>query len=1217
MKSTLRFLASGLIVASLFLTVAYGQGSQTGGLTGTVMDPQGAFVSGATIDVINEATSSSERRITTDANGNFATTLLPPGTYRLDVTAPNFKQSRITGVQIRVNETARQDVTLELGGVNEVVTVQAVDTIINTTSATMGQPITSQTLEALPLAAPNFLFLLTLSSGTAGEPTDVRTAGRGTADINVNGQRTSNNSLQIDGINVNDFNLAHFDTVPLPNPNVIQEFKVSTSLYDASLGSKGGGSINLVMKSGTKDWHATGYWSHRNDVLNANEWFRNQRGLPRARLLQNVFGFSGSGPIPKAGGFWFFNYQGVRARNGIDPAGSSLSPLLNNFPTNADGTTSATLLANAFGLPVAEIDPTAVRILNQPSTLYGGAFLIPRAGQAGCDTPRRADGSINPTGTFRCNFSGIAPIIDDQYTITYDRSWRGGNDKLTGRWFFDDGSVARPFGTAATLAYASNVDQKNRFLTLSHTHLFNPRVVNELRFGFSRFLSTFAPDDHVSLADVGATRPNSADVPGLYFISVTGLFTVGVGVNDERGTVSNAFNLSDTVSWVKGAHSFRFGGEGARYQLNRYNRFATRGSLTFGGVAGTAFDTAFETFITGRATSLQSAAGDPQRYFRNTDISFFAQDDWKVSQRLTVNLGLRWEGLGFSNEKFHRLGNYDARILQANRNANPFVFPADVSIGGFTGGTPGMGGCVMDKCRDTDNWAPRVSFAYDLFGDQSTVIRGGYGIYYQRLSNQNILQANLSPPFNVQPIENRADGSPGQILANPFPNTSSGGLIAQNLIPQSSRFAGVIGDINTAAGIPIFINQNGERCLNYGGTASNCSINLAAFTAPPLDFESPYTQQWNLMLQRDIGRGFAVEAAYVGSQYVGGLGVYNPFMAPLASPSNPIRVTDINGVTHTITTNTLNNESLRHQLLGLSARRGARFSGGVGRGKYHSAQFTLSRRFHDGLYFQAAYTFSKTRDNVSGSLATDEFNATRAGQTGSNLVNFGTRDPNLNFARGDFDRPHRFVASYNWELPIGRGRRFLGGIGSVADKFLGGWAISGIVTYQNGLPFNITGTGGGAFGGLGATTPVMVCAPLAQQITTLPTCTPGATTTIDQALLTGPMQGRLNNYVNPNFFIQPGNVPNADGTGVTDYGNVPRNAFRAPFQQNWDMSLMKRMTFFERHTLSIRMDVFNVWNHPVFASPSSVSIATRSTFGQITNTAIPARLIQFGVKYDF
>ena len=1213
MRSVLRLLTSGLLVA-LFCAAAFAQGSQTGGITGVVTDPQGAVVAGATVDIINDATGKSERRVTSDADGNYGATLLPPGTYHLEITAPSFKQARVTGVQVRVNETSRQDVSLAVGDVKEVVTVEAAETLINTTSATMGQPITAETLEALPLAAPNFLFLLTLSSGTAGEPPDVRTAGRGTADINVNGQRTSNNSLQIDGINVNDFNLAHFDTVPLPNPNVIQEFKVSTSLYDASLGAKGGGAINLVLRTGSKDWHGQAYWSHRNDVFNANEWFRNQKGLPKARLLQNVFGGSGSGPIPKVGGFWFFNYQGVRARNGIDPLGSALSPTINAFPTNPDGTTSAALLASAFNLPVNQIDPVAVNILNLKSTLYGGEFLIPRPTQTGCKVPTNATGT---TFTFSCSFSGVAPIEDNQHTITYDRSMRGGDDKVTGRWFYDNGSTIRPYGTAGTLAYPSASAQKNRFITLNETHIFSPRVINEFRFGFSRFLSTFAPTDVVNLADVSASRPNSGDVPGLYFINITGLFSLGVGVNDERGTVSNAFTWSDTVSWVRGAHAFRFGGEAARFQLNRYNRFATRGNLTFGGVAGTEVNTAFKTFITGRATNLQSAAGDPQRYFRNTDISFFIQDDWKINQRLTVNLGVRWEGLGFAKEKYHRLGNYDARILQANPNANPFVFAEEVSIGGFTGGTPGVPGCVMDNCRDKDNFAPRLSFAYDINGDQRTVLRGGYGMYYQRLSNQNILQANLSPPFNVQPIEARTSGEPRQILANPFPNTSGGGLIAQNLIPQASRFAGVIGNINTAAGIPIFINDNGERCLNFGGTATNCSINLAAFSAPPLDFEAPLTHQWNVMIQRDLGRGFALETAYVGSYYTGGLGIYNPFMAPLASPENPISVTDINGVTHTITTNTLNNEALRHRLLGLSGRRGARFSGGVGRAHYHSGQFTVSRRFHDGLYFQAAYTYSRTRDNVSGSLATDEFNVTRAGQGGSNLINFGSRDPELNYARGDFDRPHRFVASYNWDLPVGRGRRFLGGIGSVADKFLGGWALSGIVSYQSGLPYSVTATGGGAFGSIGITTPVLICAPLADQIQTLPTCTPGTTTTIEQATLSGPIHTRLNNLINPNMFIQPANVPNADGTGVTNYGNVPRNAFRAPFQQNWDMSVMKRMTFWERHTLSLRMDIFNVWNHPVFASPASVSIGTRGTFTQVTNTAIPARLIQFGLKYDF
>src|SRR5207245_269360 len=305
------------------------------------------------------------RTLTTGDDGGFAATLLPPGKYRLEVSAPNFKKANVAGLEVTITETTRQDVTLEPGNIQETVNVEAAPTLINPSSATTGQALDGQTLRSLPLASPNFLFLLNLSTGVTGEPTDVRSAGRGTADVTVNGQRTSNNSVTLQGINVNDFNLAHFDTVPLPNPNALQEMKVATSLYDASQGSKGGGALGLVIKSGEKNFHWEGYWQHRNDALNANEWFRNANKLSkRPRLLQNVFGGSGSGPVPKLGGFWFFNYQGVRARNGVAPNGSTVAAIVQAFPTNPDGTPSTAQLTNEFGLTTAQIDPVAVNILN-------------------------------------------------------------------------------------------------------------------------------------------------------------------------------------------------------------------------------------------------------------------------------------------------------------------------------------------------------------------------------------------------------------------------------------------------------------------------------------------------------------------------------------------------------------------------------------------------------------------------------------------------------------------------------------------------------------------------------------------------------------------------------------------------------------------------------------------------------------------------------------
>lgn len=1229
MRSVLRFLASGLLV-SLCVVFVSAQAIQTGGISGVVTDKSGALVPGATVNVISDATGKTERTITTSGDGGYTVTFLAPGKYKLEVTAANFKKAAIADVQVRITETTRQDVTLEPGNISETVNVEASPTLINPSSATTGQALDAQTLRTLPLASPNFLFLLSLSTGVTGEPTDVRSAGRGTADVTVNGQRTSNNSVTLEGINVNDFNLAHFDTVPLPNPSTLQEMKVATSLYDASQGSKGGGALGLVIRSGSKDLHWEGYWSHRNDALNANEWFRNAGGISkRARLLQNVFGGSGSGPIPKLGGFWFFNYQGVRARNGVDPNGSTLVPTIQSFPIGGDGRTSAALIAPAFGLTAAQIDPVAINILNAASTQFGGQFLVPRAGQTGCKTP----GTLN--GTFTCNFSGIAPIKDNQYTISYDRSMRDGKDKISGRWFWDEGNVAKPFGTDTNLANPRTDTQWNRFLAITHTHIFSATKVNELRAGYSRFIFANIPTDTVTLADIGAIRGNSAQFPGMYRIATS--FSIGTGVNDDRGTVSNTFNLVDTFSMVVGKHSLRLGGEAVQYQLNRFNNFAVRGAITTGATTGATPPancpvglctsnnySSFQNFLMGRITAIQSAFGDPARNFIATDYSAFIQDDYRWSPRLTFNLGLRWEAMSFGKDKLYRAGVFDPSLAAQDRN--PFLIPEKVNLAGFRG-TPGVRDCALTRCRDDNNFAPRVGFAWDIRGDQKMVLRGGYGLYYQRISNQNILQNSLAAPFTVQPLSSTAN--PALFgLANPFGTIPPPSAIASAFIPQGSHFVGLrilpgapVGqtlDVNSPFVGPIFVNDDGQMCTNYGGTANNCSINLASFTSAPLDAYTPYTQQWNLTLQRDLGSGWAAEIGYVGTHYIGGLGIWDPFIAKLASPTSPITVRDRSGVVYNITQNTVANEELRHQVLGLSRKRGSRYSGNIGVATYKSLQATVSRRLHSGLYFQAAYTWSKTMDNVSGSLSTDELNATRAGQNGANIYN-AQDNVQQNWSIGDFDRPHRLVVSYSYDLPVPKNSFF-------QNQFFKGWSISGIVTYQSGLPFSVTdGTSGTAFGG-GVGTGLLICRPAfnpadpnntANQTLSMPGCTPGATTTVQQALTTGAIQGRLVHYLNPNFISLAANVPfspdNAKG-----YGNVPRNAFRGPFQQNWDFSLIKSFTLKESHQFTARMDVFNLWNHPIFRAPSNVGLAQSpltTTFAQITETAVPARLIQFGLTY--
>src|SRR5215831_7103341 len=264
-----------IAVLTLLPALLWGQGGQTGAISGVVTDPSGGAVPNAPVNIVDETTGVSARKLVTGPDGRFVAGLLSPGNYRVEVSAQGFAQSQTRNLQVPINGTTRVDIALQVGTLNQTVEVEANPTVLNTEHATTGQAVDNRTMNTLPLPNPNVLFLLTLSPGTAGEMPDVRSANRGLVDINVNGQRTSNNSVSLNGINVNDFNLAHFDTIPLPNPNTIQDFKVATSLYDASLGSKGGGALSLVLKSGTKDLHAEAYWSHRNDALNANEYFRN------------------------------------------------------------------------------------------------------------------------------------------------------------------------------------------------------------------------------------------------------------------------------------------------------------------------------------------------------------------------------------------------------------------------------------------------------------------------------------------------------------------------------------------------------------------------------------------------------------------------------------------------------------------------------------------------------------------------------------------------------------------------------------------------------------------------------------------------------------------------------------------------------------------------------------------------------------------------------
>src|SRR5712692_2445800 len=344
--------------ALLLVTSAFGQSGSTGAITGIVQDEQGAAIPSAQVRVTNTATGVVERESSSTGAGLFDIPSLEPGTYKVEVTAKGFAKFIAEKVRVQVTETTTVKATLKIGQISETIVVTEVVTPVQLTSATTGEVIGSFTVSTLPLSTGNFLTLLTLSAGANTELFDSAALGRGQVTINVNGQRPVNNNYQLEGINSNDVNLPILDNVPLPNPQVVQEFKTQTSLYDASNGRNGGGNIQVSIKSGTKAYHGNAYEFFRNNILNANDWFLNRGLVPRPVLRQNQFGASFGGPIPKTKEFFFFmNYQGTRALSGLS-TGTSLSTTSVALPADR----SAANLTSIFfpgGLPAGftSLDP--------------------------------------------------------------------------------------------------------------------------------------------------------------------------------------------------------------------------------------------------------------------------------------------------------------------------------------------------------------------------------------------------------------------------------------------------------------------------------------------------------------------------------------------------------------------------------------------------------------------------------------------------------------------------------------------------------------------------------------------------------------------------------------------------------------------------------------------------------------------------------------------
>jgi hypothetical protein len=1188
-----------LLITALVLLVAaqlFAQGGATGAITGTVQDPSGAYVANADVKLVNQDTGIVTRVTKTDANGSFTAALMPVGTYTLTVSSPGFQEAKFKDIAVRVTETTRMTAKVAPLKVMEKVEVQAEVQSVETTTAATGQAIESSTIRELPLATQNFEQLLTLSTGAQSDLNASTQLGRGNVRVLVNGQREDNNNYLIEGISVTDYNVAQATNIPLPNPDVIQEFKVQTSLYDASQGRDSGGNVNAIMKSGTMHFHGDAYEFLRNDVLNANDYFLNRAGAKRPPVKQNIFGGSFGGPIGSEAklGFFFLNYQGTRQRSGLSP-GTLISTTLPVLPTDR----SDAAVAGAFGLP--SIDPVVHNLLNFKSNQFGnspGGYLIPSV-----------SGTPGSTGQFIISRPGR--FTDNQFTTNWDKEFHSGKDKISARFFFSDSEQVLPFGAGGLQAslggtlgtsisqgdlnFPLDLPVHNRLFTLDETHLLSNTLVNDFRFGFNHIndsLDNVAPVGSLNGASsgpltaqvLGIDRPTSNLTSSIYKFTLAS-FQIGPTPFADQHQNQNNYNFVDNVSWVRGNHTWRFGGEYTRVNLDKLFPQVFNGQLFFVPTLDGFSD--FQNFLQGSAQASFGGGGVFNHKYRNNNYGFFAQDDWKARPNLTLNLGLRTEIMGAFYDKDCHIGNFD--LAAANSGQYPFVY-GGCAKGLNVPGLTGSGNNTTVKNNYSTTIGPRVGFAWDMFNDHKTSLRGGFGMYYVREDVGTVDQLSFQAPY--LPIA----GLPGPagclgsfFSANVLPGCPSPNL---NALPA----AGVI-DPNFVPCLGVLQSFTGGDTTTFPNyTCANGSPGLVPsqdlfVLAVPRHFVVPATQAWNLTLQRDLGRNWVFEIGYVGNHTIHLRETSTNVQARLATAANPIFVTGTDGVTYKISESTTGNAVARSNLQGVNGYGGMQIFANDAYSHYNSLQTTVSRRWGAG-YFQAAYTFSKALD------------ATSTGNTAFNTAYNDESRISNSYGLADFDRTHRLTVSYRYDLP------FFAHASGLSHKVLGGWTISGITTAQSGQPFSVNDSGAGsafianglAFGTLGAS------------------LAPGAT--IQSAHTSGSVQHRLDGYLNINNFTT---APLADPAGcaldpnacTTGFGDLRRNLYRGPFQQNWDFSLIKNFSITEQQQLRFQTDFFNIWNHANFANPAATDIENPGAFAKIVSTVGNPRLIQFSLRYAF
>jgi hypothetical protein len=908
--------------------VAMAQSGTVGTLTGVVKDPNGANLPGVSVVVKNLATDATRTAIS-NADGHWTLPGLAVGTYELSYEITGFKRLLRDRVEVEASVPRTLEDKLEIGEIGAVINITEGAALITPETSTVARQLSAEQLVEVPTSTRSFTQLLSTEAGVNTELSPVLTNGNGNQSPSVNGTRTTSTSLFFNGVDATNIttNEGSLNDNIAPAPETLQEVKLQTSLYDASTGRSGGGNFQLVTKTGANRFNGNVYYYLQNEKLNANDYFFNKEGIDRPKARRNEGGFTLGGAIVKDRFFFFGGYQYTNAITGFVPTARSLSatPLALTL-LGADR--SAQAIANAFNLArdqfratqglaavctgspapagcltANDISPVAVRLLNLQNPVTGDfIFASPRPNGRiiGVDRANRTGAGVITTRAFQFGTAPVTsralfednPLIQqlnvrpsefeqNQFTTRLDGRLTNKNT-LTGTFFFSNFPALDSFPDPSSLIspFVLRRADRNRTLAISDQHIFSPSVINEFVFGYFSLNNTRSLDDtfltpELTSEALGIGNPALLfdDSPGTrrlgHFIGRPGTnltqFSFG-GPNDSFNRRNQrTFSLADNVTWIRDKHTFRIGGDFKRHQYD--SSLPEEQATEF-----EKFDSITQ-LLTGNATEADTQFGITEKSFRFRDYSGYIADDWKVSKKLTLNLGLRYELFMWPEEKNGRIGNFDfnsfepcftqsSGSLGLCDNPSPgFIIPANVQTTGLTNvdgaiaATARAGNNHTLNGQDRNNFAPRVGFAYSPLDDNRMAIRGGYGVFYDRPSAAFINTIFSNYPF-LREIEITVPS--GNVpITTAFTQQPTALPLSSWLPFRMTRTAGAGGTyvVRDNTGVTLDPRLNVTPPGNIAETFE--------FRAIDRDLKTPYVQQYNLGVQYELTKNLMFEARYV------------------------------------------------------------------------------------------------------------------------------------------------------------------------------------------------------------------------------------------------------------------------------------------------------------------------------------------------------------------